>query len=129
MVGRCVPCTSEQFHTAELFYRDTAPVGRRTGRLQPTAALSCVLIAQRTKLTFAIPAQPVWAEPSLTAVIGSPNRPLAHDGAAKPLINVLDRLDLRSDNTHGFNDTQLSRPSSMMLIYNTVILFLRPGRR
>jgi hypothetical protein len=66
VVRRCVPCAFEQRHSAEFLYCDIAPVSRRIGRLQPTAALSPVLITQHTKLSFTILAQPVQAEPSIT---------------------------------------------------------------
>ena len=125
MVGRCVPCIFEQLHSAEFLYRETAPVGCRAGRLQPTAALSCVLIAEHAKLPSVIPAQPVRTEPSIPAVIGGVNRAFANHGRPEQLINVLDGLDLRSNNTHRLYDTRLLPPSSMgSIIYNTVILGL-----
>jgi hypothetical protein len=127
MVGRCVPCIFEQLHSAEFLYRNTAPIGRRAGRLQSTTTLSTVLIAQHTKLPFVIPPQPVRTEPSIAGVIGGANRTLAHHGRPEQLINVFDRLDLRSDDTHRLYDTPLLLSSSMdPIVYNTVILELAP---
>ena len=100
MVGCCVPCIFEQLHSAEFLYRNTAPVSRRSGRLQPAAALPGVLIAQHARLALLIPAQPVRTEPSIPAIIGGMNRPFANHGRPKQLIYVLDGLDIRSNNTH-----------------------------
>ena len=123
MVGRCVPCTFEQLHSAEFLQRNTAPVCRRAGRLQSTATLPSILIAQHTNLAFVIPAQPVRTEPPIAAVIDGSNRTFANHGRPDQSINVLDRLDLRLDNTHLLHDTRLSPGSSMdSIIYNTVIL-------
>ena len=46
MVGSCLPCAFEQLHSAEFLHCDAAPVAWRSGRLQSTATLSSVLIAQ-----------------------------------------------------------------------------------
>src|ERR1035441_3151278 len=123
MVGRCVPGTFEQLHSAEFLQRNTTPVGRRANCLQSTATLPAILITQHTALAFVIPAQPVRAEPPIPAVIAGSNGTSAHHGRPNQLVDVLDRLDLRLDNTHLLYDIRLLQSSSMdSIIYNTVIL-------
>jgi len=108
MVGRRVPGTFEQLHSAESLQRYTAPVFRRAGRLQSTATLPAILIAQHTNLAVVIPAQPVWAEPPIASVIDSSDRMFANHGRPDQLINVLDRLNPRPDNTHPLHDTPIA---------------------
>jgi len=51
----------------------------------------------------------------------------ATHGRPDQSINVLDRLDLRSDDTHPFHDTRLWSSSSIVsTVYNTVILAADP---
>ena len=51
----------------------------------------------------------------------------ATHGRPDQSINVLDRLDLRSDDTHPFHDTRLWSSSSIVsTVYNTVILGYGP---
>lgn len=100
MVRRSVPSTFEQLNPTEFLKRDTAPVCRRAGRLQSTATVPTVLIAQHTNLAFVIPAQSVRAEPPIPALIDGPYRKPANHGRPDQSINVLDRLDLRFNNTH-----------------------------
>ena len=67
--------------------------------MQSTATLPTVLITQHTNLAFVIPAQPVGAEPPITAVIDGSNRTFANYGRPDQSINLLDRLDGGLDNT------------------------------
>jgi|HubBroStandDraft_1064217.scaffolds.fasta_scaffold339578_2 hypothetical protein len=56
-------------------------------------------------------------------MVGGANRAFATHGRPDQSINVLDRLDLRSDDTHPLHDTRLWPSSSIdSTVYNTVIL-------
>ncbi len=68
--------------------------------MQPAATFPSVLIAQYTDVALTIPAQPVRAEPSIMAVVDGSKRTLAHHGRPDQSINLLNRLNLRLDNTH-----------------------------
>jgi Putative zinc-finger len=89
--------------------------------LQPTVALSTVLVAQHSKL---ISAQSVRTQPSIAAAIHAANGMLVnHSRPQQQLTNILDRLDLCSDNPHHFHVTRRSRLSpAESIVFNTVIL-------
>ena len=68
--------------------------------MQAAVTLAGVLIAQHTDVALMIPAQSVRAKPSIMAVVDGSKRTLAHHRRPDQSINLLDRLDLRSDNPH-----------------------------
>jgi hypothetical protein len=91
--------------------------------MQSAITFSTILVAKHPNLALSIPAQPVRAEPPFATVINGSNRTFANHGRPDQSINLLDRLDLRLDNTHLLHDTRLLRASSTgSVIYNTVIL-------
>jgi hypothetical protein len=100
MIGCRAPRTFEQLYLAQFHQRNTTPVCRRASGLQSTATFPSLLIAQDTDVAWVILAQPVWTEPPIMAVVDGAKRTLAHHGRPDQSINVLDRLDLRLDNTH-----------------------------
>ena len=118
----------EQLHPAELLRytaswlvsRPFAAHGRSVQRTDDT---------QCSKLPFVIPAQSVRTQPSIADAIHAANGMLVNHGRPQQLINILDRLDLHSDNTHHFHATRRSRLSPAgSTIYNTVILVILASR-
>jgi len=102
MIGRCVPCLIDQFHLAQFLDSDTAPICRRTRRLQSTAAIARVLIAKHSHLAFVIAAQAMRAQTPFMTAVHRANRTFAFHRHPDQSINVLNRLDLRSNNAHTF---------------------------
>jgi len=112
MIGRCVPCLIDQFHLAQFLDSDTAPICRRTRRLQSTAAIARVLIAKHSHLAFVIAAQAMRAQTPFMTAVHRANRTFAFHRHPDQSINVLNRLDLRSNNTHPLYDSSRLRASA-----------------
>ena len=69
VVFGCLPGAVEQFHLAEVFYRQAAPVVRCVGGLEPTFAVASVLVAEHLEPSVSVPAEQVWTEqPSASLV-------------------------------------------------------------
>jgi hypothetical protein len=75
VVRGCPPRTVEQFDSTQLLQGNTAPVGRRSRRLETAFALAAVLITEDSKPALPVPPQPVWTEQARMFVINSRNRP------------------------------------------------------
>jgi len=101
MVWRGAPRTIQQLHLAEFLQREAAPVCRRTRQLEPTIALAALLVAQHPQVSPLIPPQSAWTKQASTPLVIRFHRPFACNGGPDQPINVLNRLDLRRDNTHG----------------------------
>jgi hypothetical protein len=71
MIGCGAPWVFQKFHSAEFLNRNTAPVVRRTDRLQSTLTLSAVLIAQNPQLSLPVPPQSVWAKQPIPILVHS----------------------------------------------------------
>src|ERR1700722_3634734 len=80
------PNVFEQFHLAEFVYRHAAPVSRRTCWLQPTLAVSAVLVTQHPGLLISIPTQAMRAQQPMAAAIRSRHRPPAEGVASDQLV-------------------------------------------
>jgi hypothetical protein len=52
-----LPGAIEQFHLAEMFYRQATPVIRRPGGLKTAFAVSSVLVTQHPEPPISVPAQ------------------------------------------------------------------------
>ena len=59
MIRRCTPGTLRYSHPAEFLQRNTTPVRRRAQRVESAPAVATVLVAEYTKLSLPISAQPV----------------------------------------------------------------------
>ena len=63
------------------------------------------------------------AEPPIPVVIGGTNRMLTDHSRPDQAINILDRLNLRLDDTQLLHDTRLGHhPQPVQYFFNTVIL-------
>ena len=89
MVRGCLPWPVQQSDRAQLRQCDATPVVRRSGRPQTTFALAAVLIAEYSKLTLAVPAQPVRAKQTPTFVIAGRNRSAPLNRPVYPRIHQL----------------------------------------
>ena len=100
MVGRRAPVVLDQLYLIELFQYDAAPVRRRTRRLKPALALSAVLIAENTQLSCLVASQSVRTKQPGPSMILAFDRASARHGSPDQIVDVLNRLDLRLNNSH-----------------------------
>ena len=110
MVGRRAPSVLPQLYAAELLQRDATPVCRRSRCFQPAFAFSTILVTQHPKFSPSISAQSMGTKQPRQPFIDSLDRTFARYRRPDQLINVLNRLNVRPDDTHV--SFQISRPVS-----------------
>ncbi len=115
IIGRCVPAVCQQLQLAELFQHHAAPVCCRASCLQSAPASSPILITKHTQLPIFVPAQPVWTESSMTAIVYGCKWLPAQYSRSHQLINVLYSLNLRPDNSHLCHTVSLYSHSPALL--------------
>jgi hypothetical protein len=74
--------------------------GQGTGGFESTPAFSAILIAKHPKFSRPVPTQPMETQQPRPPIINRLNRLFARYGRPDQPINVLDSLDICSDNTH-----------------------------
>ena len=101
MVGRRAPDTLfQQTDRSEFLQCDAAPVCRRADGFQPAPALATVLVTEHSQLPGVVTPEPVRTQqppvPSIYSRNGTPRGDCDPDYA----VDILDRLNLRRDNSH-----------------------------
>src|SRR4051812_43005816 len=100
MVGRRAPAALDQLYLIEFFQYDATPVRRRARRFKPALALSAELITENTQVPGLIPPQPVRAkQPRPSMILPFDGTPARH-GSPDRVVNVLNGLNLRLNNSH-----------------------------
>lgn len=101
MVGSRSPPVIQGLHASELVERDTAPVIRRSRRLQTALAFSSVLITKHPELPLPVPSQPVRAKQTAAIVIDSRDWPPGLNGRTHNPVNIaLPTRSACSSNAH-----------------------------
>ena len=100
MIGCRVPCFIQQIHPAQFLNHDTTPVRRRTRRFQAAAAIARTPIAKCSHLAIVIAAQAMRAQTPFVTLVHCANRTFVYHRYPDQSVNVFDRLDLGSNNTH-----------------------------
>ena len=93
MIWCGAPGAFQKFYCAEFLNRNAAPVGRRTGRLQATLALSAVLIIQNPQLSLPVSPQSVRAKQPMPILVHSGYRASVFYRRPDQTIDVFLRLN------------------------------------
>jgi len=126
MVGCRVPSALSELYPVEFLQRRATPVCRRSRHFQSAFTFSTILVTQHPKLSLSISPQPMGTKQPRQPFIDSLDRAFARYRRPDQLINVLNRLNLRSDDTH--SPFRLAERALVLAnstnndIYNTVIL-------
>src|SRR5215472_12254315 len=100
MVGRCPPVALDQLYLTELLQCDAAPVRWRAGRFEPALAFSAVLITENAQVPRLIPAQSVGTKQPRPSMILAFDGTPCRRGTPDQMVDVLNCLDLRLNNSH-----------------------------
>jgi hypothetical protein len=99
MIGRRAPNVLAQLHPAELLQRCATPVCRGSGCFQSAFAFSTVLVTQHAKLSRSVSAQSMGTKQPRQPFIDSLDRTFARYRGPDQLIEILNSLNIRSDDT------------------------------
>src|SRR5215469_4990233 len=100
MVWRGAPVLLSQADSAELLQHCAPPVCRRSRCFQAAFTLSAELITQHPQFSGSIPTQSMGTKQPWQPFIDSFDRALVRYRRPDQLINIVNRLDICSDDTH-----------------------------
>jgi len=115
MIGSRASSVLPQLYPTELLQRCAPPVCRGSRRFQSAFAFSTILVTQHPNLSPSVSAQSMWTKQSRQPFIDSLDRTFVRYRRPDQLINILNCLNVRSDDTHlSFQiSRQISRPGKL----------------